>query len=368
MSDVTSTSASPLQPMRMPHQLARRFPDAFRPKPWIYWLDMLASASVGWTLFGLSLAAPTGSPMYVAATLGSICALYRAMLFIHELAHVKPGQLPWFETAWNILLGIPAQVPSLMYVGSHMEHHKRSVFGTADDPEYVPLAHWSRFRIARFVVTVAFVPLALPFRWGVLGPLSRLVPPLRRLVVGKLSTLVINSEYTRPMPKGAQVARWNAQEAGAAVFVWGVAGAVAMGWIPVFALIQWWIMGAGILVVNQVRTLVAHGYENHEGMPTDPEGELLDSINLKRTSPSTVLFAPVGLRYHALHHALPGLPYHSLGMIHRRLLAELPRDASYHHTLRDGVVESLRALWERASGPSRPKATPLSGNPAARGL
>ena len=65
----------------------------------------------------------------------------------------------------------------------------------------------SRLRIVAFVLTVALVPLALPLRWGVLGPLSRLIPPLRRIVVGRLSTLVINSDYVRPMPTGEHVRR-----------------------------------------------------------------------------------------------------------------------------------------------------------------
>jgi fatty acid desaturase len=240
------------------------------------------------------------------------------------------------------------------------------VYGTHEDPEYVPIAHWSRGKVVRSVLAVAFVPLSLPFRWGLLGPLSHLVPPLRRLVVGKLSTLVINPAYTRPMPRGSQTARWNAQEAGGALFVWAVAAGIGLGWIPWWVLLQWWCVGAGILVVNQVRTLVAHAYENQGGV-MDTESELLDSINLRLT-PMTLLFAPVGLRYHALHHAVPSLPYHSLGKVHRRLLAELSRDAAYRFTLRDGLWASLRALWVRTGPHATPEPQSLSENPAARGL
>ena len=41
------------------------------------------------------------------------------------------------------------------------------------------------------------------------------------------------------------------------------------------------------------------------------------------------LWAPVGLRYHALHHLLPSMPYHSLGEAHPRLVAHLGFDSTH---------------------------------------
>jgi fatty acid desaturase len=307
---------------------------------------MLASACLGWGLFACALALPVGSVLHVLATVGAVFALLRAALFIHEIAHIRPGDLPGFEVAWNVLVGIPITVPSLMYVGSHADHHKRTGFGTNEDPEYAPIAHWSRPRIALFVLTVAFVPFLLVLRWGILGPLSYLFPRLRRFVVSRCSTLIINVHYDRPAPRGRAVSRWAWQEAGAAIFVWGVAAGVGLGWIAPQFVTQWFIVAAGILIVNQVRTLAAHGYEN-AGEPVDSEGQLLDSINLTGWSPLTALLAPVGLRYHALHHYLPNLPYHSLGLVHRRLLAELPADAAYHRTVREGVLATLHKLWQK---------------------
>ncbi len=309
---------------------------------------MLGSAALGWALFAASVLAAPGTPLHVATSVGAVFALLRAALFIHEIAHHKPGQLPGFEVAWNALVGVPLGVPSLMYVGSHMDHHRGAAFGTDADPEYAPIAHWSRLRIALFVATVAFVPVLLPIRWAVLGPLSYRVPRLRSLVVGKLSTLAINPHYTRPLPRGRNARRWAAEEAACALFFWAVAVALAFSWLPLQALAQWIGVGAGLLVVNQVRTLAAHGYEN-AGEPMDAEAQLLDSINLTGTSPLTAFMAPVGLRYHALHHYFPSLPYHSLGRVHRALLRDLPQDAPYRHTLRPGLLATLQQLWDRTS-------------------
>ena len=345
MGDAVPSSWSPPRSESARSEIRRRFAEAFRIRPWIYWADMLASASLGWGLFACAVLAPPGSVEQVLSTAGAVFALLRAALFIHELAHIRSGDLPWFEAVWSALVGIPIGVPSLMYVGSHADHHKRTGFGTDEDPEYAPIARWSRLRIALFVLTVAFVPLLLVLRWGVLGPLSYLFPSLRRFVVARCSTLIINVHYERPEPRGRAASRWAWQEGGAALLVWTVAGGCALGWISLYVVAQWFVVAAGVLVVNQVRTLAAHGYENAGGQ-VDSEGQLLDSINLTG-SPITALLAPVGLRFHALHHYLPSLPYHSLGRIHRRLLAELPADAAYHRTVGEGVLATLHKLWQK---------------------
>jgi len=243
-------------------------------------------------------------------------------------------------------------LPSLMYVESHGDHHRQTVFGTPDDPEYAPIARWSRLRIAGFVVTALMVPPLLALRWGVLGPLSYLIPPLRRLVVERASTLVINPSYRRPTPHGRHAVRWVLQEVAAAIVFWAIVAGVMANWIPTRWLFQWYIVGAGILLVNQVRTLAAHGYDN-DGKRLDAIGQLLDSINLRGWPILTVLAAPLGLRYHALHHFLPTVPYHSLGALHRRLLEELPSDSPYRRTERDGILSTVRDLLlteDRAAG------------------
>jgi fatty acid desaturase len=51
------------------------------------------------------------------------------------------------------------------------------------------------------------------------------------------------------------------------------------------------------------------------------EGQFLDTVNVPPPALLPVLWAPVGLRYHALHHLLPRLPYHNLAIAHRRLAA-----------------------------------------------
>jgi fatty acid desaturase len=57
------------------------------------------------------------------------------------------------------------------------------------------------------------------------------------------------------------------------------------------------------------------------------------------------LWAPVGLRYHALHHLLPGVPYHNLGKAHRRLTGALESGSSYHSAHYKGLFPLVGKLW-----------------------
>ena len=65
------------------------------------------------------------------------------------------------------------------------------------------------------------------------------------------------------------------------------------------------------------------------------------------------LVAPVGLRYHALHHWIPSLPYHNLGRAHRRLVTALTADAPYGRTIAPGFTPVILDLVQRSNSTSR---------------
>ena len=338
-------------------QVRKRFASTFQPEGYIYWLDLLLSSLLGWTAFWLSIQQPFGSLAYLATTSTALLALLRAALFIHEIAHQKRGSLPGFECAWHALVGLPFMLPSLMYMGSHGDHHRPYPFGTADDPEYAPLVHGTPLGLVWFVLSVCVVPILLPLRWGIIGPLSFVIPPLRKVVIQRASTLVINPAYRRPLPGKPYRSRWLVQEWAAALVAWLVGVGWYAGYLPGTWLVQWCIVTSGMLIVNQIRTLAAHRYDN-TGRRLSVTEQLLDSVNMCGWPALTVLAAPVGLRYHALHHLLPNVPYHSLGWLHRQLQAELPPAGVYQQTIERGILSAIRSLVDRM-GQSR-RATPLS--------
>jgi fatty acid desaturase len=322
----------------------------FRPVPAVYWLDFLASAAVGWTT--LVMAVITSGWHRAVLLLIAIVALYRAVLFIHEITHRAGRDVPAFSLAWNALVGVPLMIPSFLYEGVHLDHHRQSAYGTETDPEYVPFGRRPPPFIVGSALASLLAPVALAVRFGFLAPLSWAIPALRRPVAERCSALAINYRYVRrvPIEFAARV-----QEAAAFAVFWTAGGLLWIGLLPAAAVSCWCIATAAVSGINAVRTLTAHRYDQDSGELSMTE-QLLDSCTIapRERLPAWVagagraLLAPVGLRYHALHHWIPSLPYHNLGRAHRLLVSSLRSDAPYHATVECGFTPPLRDLFRRS--------------------
>jgi fatty acid desaturase len=103
-----------------------------------------------------------------------------------------------------------------------------------------------------------------------------------------------------------------------------------------------------IITINAVRTLGAHRWLNADGREMTFVEQMVDSVNYSRHPLTAGLWAPVGLRFHALHHIFPTMPYHALATAHRRLLRDLPSDSPYRLTEGESLLTAIRLLWRRA--------------------
>jgi fatty acid desaturase len=329
--------------------------DLFEPNPRIFWADFLITIAIGHIGYSLVYLAPRWLPEPLWLRLGVQAvifviyslAFYRASMFTHELVHLRTGTFNTFRVAWNALCGVPFLMPSFTYE-SHLDHHRRKHFGTQRDGEYLPLGTQSPIHILLYLSQSFIAPLLAIFRFVVLTPLTWLSPPLRRWVHQHASSMVIDPSYLRPLPTKDAMRLIRRQE----VFCflgWGTYLSLILifGKWPFPLLIQAYLTGVFVLTLNAVRTLGAHRFWNDGSEMTFVE-QMLDSVNYGRRSWFTELWAPIGTRYHALHHLFPSMPYHNMRQAHQRLMERLPPDSPYREAESNSLISTIRDLWRRS--------------------
>lgn len=341
MIPASSEPSSAKADVRTAYQLVR---DLFTPRPICYWRELAVTGSLAWAAFALAVVFHDDVVVSVSLVCLAVPFWYRAVVMVHELTHQRRDEIPGFHTAWNLAIGIVWLLPSVMYERVHNGHHRKTTYGTTDDPEYLPLAGhpWA---IAGYL-GFAFVALPLLFlRFLLLAPLSWLVPPLRRFLIRSGSSYTINLRFVRAM--SARERR--------SLFLWECT--VLLVWWPVFALTLsgnlpwqwlpcWYAIYSATLFANRLRMLTAHHFAS-DGHPMDHLGQFRDSIDSPHGWWAEV-WAPLGLRYHALHHLFPTLPFHNMRTAYGRLAQQLPAESFYHEAAGRGLLPSLRRLVTRS--------------------
>lgn len=305
----------------------------------------MLSAGTAWALTVVYFTAPAWSALQIAAFVVASFLFFRAGTFIHEIVHMPGGQMTGFKRMWNLLLGVPFLMPWVLY-RNHIEHHNHRHFGTPSDGEYLPLGSSPRIETLKYLAQAPLLPLFMLVRFGILGPLSWLHPGLRDWVLTRASAAVSNPYYSKRFPKRDES---HLQ----------VVEALCFGYLAVIAVLLWrgtisptqlfmgYLLLAFTLGLNWVRNLAAHRYVNG-GERMTIAGQVADSINITGQTWLTVAMFPVGLRYHALHHMFPALPYHHMGEAHRRLMQGLPPDAIYRVCNRSSFFAAVHELWQSA--------------------
>ncbi len=325
-------------------------------RPALYWADFLGSVTVAWTALIIYLNADWFSAVQVAAFVVAGLMLYRASVFTHELAHVAPTRFRAFRLVWNLLFGCPFLMPSFLYT-DHRVHHTNQTYGTEGDAEYFPYAN-KAFAFLPLSLLAIFILPALPLiRFGILGPTSLLSPKLRTWVWEKASSLgTLSPRYRRGAPDADErrASRW--QEPAcfavvAALFALLLSG--AMTWTSFLLVGAVYILA---MMVNNLRVYAAHRYVG-TGEPMTFLDQMLDSTTIPG-GPWSELWAPLGMRYHALHHLFPAMPYHAMGTAHRRLMRQLPPGSPYHQTVVRSLPASIMNLVRATRGHGRREPVP----------
>ncbi len=324
--------------------------DLMKPDPKIYWSDFLLSISLGWAGFVIAVLYPWFSWQGASGVLIATFALYRAVLFTHELTHLKTGTFKTFRFVWNFLCGFALLIPAFTYHGVHRHHHVHDVYGTKDDGEYLPFGAGNPLGIIGYMLLIFILPGFFILRFLVLGPISWVFPVLRKIIWNSLSSLTIDLAYVRPVPKKSDPRLlWFAQEVLTTIYGWA---AIALVWtevIPVKALILWYVIAVFIFLLNSLRTLAAHAYRNPGTEKMSVAEQFLDSVDIPGHPIITTLWAPVGLRFHATHHLYPRMPYHNLPKAYAVLRDGLSDNSLYLQASRNSLAHALVRLWQDAA-------------------
>ncbi len=303
--------------------------DYFAVSPVRYWVDFLFSLVCAYTSATVYLMAPLGSGWQLAAFPLAVFWLYRLGSLIHEVCHLGHHEMRVFKVTWNLLVGVFTLTPSPFFTRHHRDHHSQKFYGTPEDPEYVAnvLEGGSlKSAIGYFALMLAF-PILVFLRF-LLAPLSFLTPSLRQWTLEHASSLTFNHRYTRKItPFDRKVI--TAMELLCFVRAAAIPAAVFLGAAPLSRIPLLYLLGLTTLVMNQMRQLADHHFSG-DGSVSTVESHILDSCNFTGNDPLTLLFFPFSIRYHALHHLFPSLPYHNLKAAHAHLTAALPSDSPYH--------------------------------------
>lgn len=322
--------------------------DLMTPDPRIYWSDFLFHIMLGWAAFATAFHMPWLSIWQILSCWVAIFAFYRAAIFIHELAHLERGTFKIFRLVWNLTCGIPFMIPSFTYDGVHYDHHKPAIYGTSEDGEYLPFATQHPVGLVGYVLLSLILPLLLVMRFLLLTPISYLIPPLRKIIWERASSLTINPAYIRRADAVRNDHHWQLQELATFLFAVIVVASVILGKLSWQVLVLWYVVAVAIFILNSLRTLAAHAYRHRGDYHLTLVEQYLDSINVPGNF-MTGLWAPVGLRYHATHHLFMSMPYHNLGKAQRRLAREFGDNQLILQTNRNGLWSALRQIWQEST-------------------
>jgi fatty acid desaturase len=319
--------------------------DLREPRPGLFYADLLLSAGTGWGLFALAFG-PWAWGVKALCFAGATLALYRALAFIHELFHQQA--MSGFRHSWHALAGVPLLIPFLLYLPIHQGHHNSKTYGTKDDGEYDHFHGRAGAASAKLFVLNLFLPVALWVRFAVLTPLAAVLPPIRDKMIPEFVHMALRVPYRAPPIKESARAEALRVEWCCAAFAWGLAALVALGHWPV--VVAWAAVVLAIATLNTIRALGSTHLYVEEAEGRTARGQLIDSLNVEAGGLLTTLLCPVGLRFHALHHIAPYLPYHAMGAAHARLMAQLPAGSEYHQATVCTLPEGLARLRQATAG------------------
>lgn len=304
-----------------------------------FYLDLILTGLVAWgSLILFSRAEGLMASLFWLVL--SYLGFFRGQAFIHEVIHFQK-KLPLLPWLYNGLFGFPNRAPSYIHE-PHQFHHLPKTFGTEKDPEYLVMKGRGRVYFLLPFLQAPLSPFLLMLRFGVFPPLLWALPrSFQETVFARASTIVVNPAYRRPLGSEAELRKARQQDLLCSLTFGASLGLVGVGLLSLKFLGGWLAVIVVATLVNIYRARVAHRYDNEESNPLSPLQALRDSVTVEGSLLSE-LWAPLGLRYHSLHHLAPQIPYYNLGRAHRHLKSVLPPEHPYRQQSLPSFVAGIR--------------------------
>jgi len=303
--------------------------DLFRPSPVRYWVDFLVSLSSAYLAASVYLLSPLGSWQQLVAFPIAAFWLYRMGSLVHEVCHLGENEMPLFKAAWNVLGGVIILMPSPFFTRHHRDHHSQRYYGTPQDPEYAAnmVQGGSLASVLAYTLKIMAMPILVFLRF-LLVPLTFITPGVREWTLRHASALTFNRSYERRLTAADRRAIL-AAEIPCFLRALLIPLLVILGLNPWTRIPLLYALAVATVALNHMRFLADHHCEG-DGSHSDMASHITDSCNFTTNDPLTLLFFPFSIRYHALHHLFPSMPYHNLKRAHDHLVRTLPSDSPYH--------------------------------------
>ncbi|MDV6030986.1 MAG: fatty acid desaturase [Phycisphaera sp. RhM] len=333
--------------------------DYFHVSSWIYWRDFLVSIALAYTAATVYLTAEAWSAYQIIAFPIAVFWLYRAGSLVHEVAHLGEHEMRAYKVAWNLIAGVMMLAPSPFFSAHHRDHHTHRLYGTKQDPEYIVncfrRGNWTS--MFGYALLVLAFPIIVTVRF-IITPLTFLHPRLRTFVLTRCSSLMMNPYYVRRVSK-ADRRRITAVELLTCIRATLIPALVLLGINQWSRIPMLYSLGISVLLLNQLRLLADHHFES-DGTKMTPSDHMHDSCNFTGRDFFTWLLYPFSIRFHALHHLFPSLPYHNLRAADQYLMQILPADSPYRDLQQPSwfaVARKTIATVDRSAGSRNPTAT-----------
>ncbi len=324
--------------------------DFYAIEPAKYWKDLVLCTICAYLAASLYLSMPFNSVVKYAAFPFAAFWLYRASSMVHEVSHLNRSQLKSFKIGWNLLLGVPTLFPSTFFSTHHRDHHSGRYYGTPQDPEYI-VNVFTPGSIAGTIFFIAYLsvyPIFVLLRF-MLTPISYIHPKLREFTLKRLSSFTLNWKYERNVGR-IDMKPFLVIETLCCLRAWLIPVGMLVGLSDWTRLPLMYLLAITVLFCNQMRFLADHHFESG-GEKMSMAEHVIDSCNYSKRDFFTWLFFPFTIRFHALHHLFPTIPYHNLEAAHQHLTKNLPTDSKYHELDRPGwwytVRENLKLSQKR---------------------